>query len=128
VDGRLITCIYFITPPSTFLPYPLAYCIILKQNIVREKELKYGLTKLNIQVYIITVKNMEKECFNGPMDLNLQEISIIIILKVTDYTFGVIKDNTKVNGSIIKCTGKGYLCGPMAKNMKVNTNRIKKKG
>jgi len=54
------------------------------------------------------------------MALRIKGILIIIIFMGLDYIIGLIKENIKVNGKIIKCMEKDYFNGQMDENTKDN--------
>ncbi len=56
----------------------------------------------------------------GQMEADMMESSISIILKVLDIIFGLMEDNIKVFGKIIKCMVEVCLLGQMEENMKEN--------
>ncbi len=72
------------------------------------------------------VQNMEKDASNGKTVMYMMVISMKIKFKEEVGWYLKIKNNTMVNGLIIKCMEKVYLSGLMVKNIKVNSKMIKK--
>lgn len=72
------------------------------------------------------VQNMEKDASNGKTVMYMMVISMKIKFKEEVGWYSKIKNNTMVNGLIIKCMEKVYLSGLMVKNIKVNSKMIKK--
>jgi len=69
---------------------------------------------------------MEKDASNGKTVMYMMVISMKIKFKEEVGWYLKIKNNTMVNGLIIKCMEKVYLSGLMVKNIKVNSKMIKK--
>jgi len=90
------------------------------------KGLKLGLMGLCILGYIPKEKNKEKASLCGKIMLLTMENLIIIILKAKELITGMMEENIKDNGLIIKCTGLAYFHGQIIKNMKDTTIKIKK--
>lgn len=61
------------------------------------------------------------------MVADMMDNFISIILKDSDIIFGLMVDNIKDTGKIIKCMEKDYLHGLMEENIKVNMLMIKNK-
>mmetsp|Transcript_19148 Transcript_19148/g.2611 ORF Transcript_19148/g.2611 Transcript_19148/m.2611 type:complete len:103 (-) Transcript_19148:233-541(-) len=72
---------------------------------------------------------MEMVNLNGKMEAFTMENFNIIIYMVKEYINGLMAENTKEIGKIIKCMDTVYSHGPMkeVKNMKETTLKIKEK-
>jgi hypothetical protein len=71
-------------------------------------------------------KSAAKENLNGQTGPFMMVSLQIIILTVSEYTPGEIKDNMSGTGKIIKWTGKDFSHGLTKENMMVTTKMIKR--
>ena len=92
-----------------------------------EKELKPGLTNLNMRVTLLMEQSMAQESLLGlmvqVMKANLSSIISVAMVNID----GVTRDAIKVLGKIIRCTAVGNSHGQMAANTWVTITRTKKK-
>ena len=92
-----------------------------------EKELKPGLTSLNMRVTLLMEQSMAQESSLGLMvqvtKVNLSSIILVGMVNID----GVTRDAIKVLGKIIRCTAVENSRGPMAANTWVTIMRTKKK-
>lgn len=81
----------------------------------------------NIREIITVEKNMEKDCSYGVIKVTTKETLLIIIFMVREHMNGLMEENIKVNGQIIRWKGMANLLGKMEKYLQENTKMIKKK-
>ena len=92
-----------------------------------EKELKPGLTNLNMRVTLLMEQSMAQESLLGLMvQVTKANLSSIISAAMVNID-GVTRDAIKVLGKIIRCTAVGNSRGQMAANTWVTITRTKKK-
>ena len=81
-----------------------------------------------MKVIMSMERNTEQALSSGQMGLCILENFITIIFMVRVCILGVMAENTKENGRIIKCMVKVPLPGQMVENMSANMWMIKNKG
>ena len=88
---------------------------------------RHGPMEQFTKVFIKMELNMEKAAFNGLTEQHIMVNSLTTTLRAKEYTFGLIRENMKEAGSIIKWMVQEYLYGQMVDHILGNIKMIKSK-
>jgi len=88
---------------------------------------RHGPMEQFTKVFIRMELNMEKAAFNGLTEQHIMVNSLTTTLRAKEYTFGLIRENMKEAGSIIKWMEQGYLFGLTVDHTSGNIKMIRSK-
>ena len=87
----------------------------------KERGSRLGKTALNTTVITVMEKNRAKVSSSGKMEVSMKECFRITISKEREYIPGRTEDDTKESGRTIKCMGRVFSPGRMARSTTEST-------
>jgi hypothetical protein len=89
------------------------------------RELRHGLMEQFMMAFTKKARKMERAISSGEMGHSTRANSRTTILKDMEFISGMIRENLKVNGKIIKCMEEATLLGQMGVSIMEITQMIK---